>query len=344
MKRLSFINKVIFLINNVFALLLLLSFILPYIKPTAIATASVIGLFTPALILGNIVFVVYWLIIGLKKQFFLSFLILCIGYFIIPPIYKFSSEKESNDKNQLSILSYNVRKFNIYNWIDDDKIPVEIASFIKNEKPDVVILQEYKPNSRFTINYPYSYYHKDYNYYKKVYIPSGLIIFSKYPIINSGALSRAKFTTSIVYNDLLINNDTVRIYNFHLNSLGIKAEKNNLGSNDSNKLINQIKHSFKIQELEVNLLVKNIDSVKHKTILAGDMNNTPYSWAYKNLKNNLNDTFLQAGKGFGRTYNFKGFPLRIDYIFADPSFDVLQHKNYDVKYSDHYPIMATLSF
>lgn len=333
-----------FIINNVLALLLILSFILPYIKPTAIATASVIGLFTPALILANILFVLYWIIIGFKKQFILSFLVLFVGYFISPAIYKFSSEKKSDSKNQLSILSYNVRKFNIYNWIDDDEIPEEIASFIKNKNPDIVTLQEYKPNTKFTSNYPYSYYHKDYNYYKKIDIPSGLITLSKYPIINSGALSRGKFTSTIVFNDILINKDTIRIYNFHLNSLGIKADNNNLSSNNSNKLINEMKHSFKIQEQEINLLTQNIDSIKYKKVITGDMNNTPYSWAYKNLKGNLYDTFLEAGKGFGRTYNFKGFPLRIDYIFADPSFDVLQHKNYDVKYSDHYPIMATLSF
>lgn len=345
MKKLSFINKLIFIVNNVFALLLVLSFILPYIKPSSIATAPVIGLFTPALILANMLFVAYWIIIGFKKPFFLSFLVLLIGYFISPSIYKFSSEKKNNNKSQLSILSYNVRKFNIYNWIDDDKIPVEIASFIKNKNPDVITFQEFKEYDNFKINYAYSYHHKNYVKVKKTYTyPTGLAFFSKYPIINKGVVSQTKFASSIVYIDILKNNDTIRVYNFHLESLGINPNKEYFGHQNSEDFVKRLRKSFKIQQTEVDKLNNHISNCKHKKVITGDMNNTPYSWAYKNLKGNLQDTFLEAGNGFGRTYNFKGFPLRIDYIFTDSSFDVLQHKNYDVKYSDHYPIMATLSF
>ena len=74
------------------------------------------------------------------------------------------------------------------------------------------------------------------------------------------------------------------------------------------------------------------------------MNNTAYSWAYKNLKGDFQDSFLESGKGFGKSYNFKGFPLRIDYIFIDKDITILNHKNYGEHYSDHYPVMATVSF
>ena len=86
------------------------------------------------------------------------------------------------------------------------------------------------------------------------------------------------------------------------------------------------------------------DENNFKTIIAGDLNNTAYSWGYKNLKDRYTDSFLEAGKGFGKTYGFKGFPLRIDYIFVDKDLKVNTHKNYTIKYSDHYPIMATVSF
>jgi endonuclease/exonuclease/phosphatase family metal-dependent hydrolase len=56
----------------------------------------------------------------------------------------------------------------------------------------------------------------------------------------------------------------------------------------------------------------------------------------------LKDTYLEKGSGFGRTLDFKFLPFRIDYILTDPEFDVLEHKNYDVVLSDHFPVMATI--
>ena len=80
----------------------------------------------------------------------------------------------------------------------------------------------------------------------------------------------------------------------------------------------------------------------HRNIVCGDFNNTQFSNVYKIVKGNLQDSFLESGSGFGRTYDLWKLPLRIDYILADPDFEVVSHQNFDVKLSDHYPVMATL--
>ena len=72
------------------------------------------------------------------------------------------------------------------------------------------------------------------------------------------------------------------------------------------------------------------------------MNNTAYSWAYKHVKGDFKDTFLEAGKGFGKTYEFKKFPLRIDYILVDKRLKILNHNNLTQRFSDHFPVMATV--
>ena len=56
------------------------------------------------------------------------------------------------------------------------------------------------------------------------------------------------------------------------------------------------------------------------------------------------DAFKASGNGFGRTFNFKFFPLRIDFILVDDAFTVNSFKTYDVELSDHYPVKTTLSF
>ena len=75
-----------------------------------------------------------------------------------------------------------------------------------------------------------------------------------------------------------------------------------------------------------------------------DFNNTKYSWVYNNIKGDFKDSFLQAGKGFGKTFDFNKYPLRIDFILASEQFEVTEHRNYKVKFSDHEPILAKLDF
>ena len=147
-----------------------------------------------------------------------------------------------------------------------------------------------------------------------------------------------------MFVDVVINKDTIRIYNFHLASLGVIPNQEYFGHDDSEKLIKGLSGSLKIQQIQINSLRQHVKNCNYKIIFNGDMNNTAYSWVYKNLKNDLQDSFLETGNGFGKTYNFKGFPLRIDFIFADNDINIISHKNFKDKYSDHYPIMATVSF
>ena len=102
MKKLSVINKIIYLLNSVLATVLLLSYLLPLVSPEKIPAFAILSLFVPTLIILNIFFVIYW-IIKLKKQFFLSAIILVIGWFFSNPPYKLTENKsrvEGEDKDK----------------------------------------------------------------------------------------------------------------------------------------------------------------------------------------------------------------------------------------------------
>ena len=142
MKNLNFLNKIIFLINSVLAVLLLLSYGLAYVPPKTFSLISVLSLTVPLLIVLNIVFVVYWLI-KLKKQLLLSVVVLLIGYNHVLSFYKFSSEPTTKTDDTFTIMSYNVRLFNVYDWIDDKTIPTKIKDFISGQSPNIVCFQEY---------------------------------------------------------------------------------------------------------------------------------------------------------------------------------------------------------
>ena len=81
----------------------------------------------------------------------------------------------------------------------------------------------------------------------------------------------------------------------------------------------------------------------YPVILTGDFNDTPVSYCYRQIANELDDTFVEAGKGFGQTYTQMLPMLRLDYIFHSKALQTIEHKTIDRDYSDHYPIVARFS-
>ncbi|APY00788.1 endonuclease/exonuclease/phosphatase family protein [Lacinutrix venerupis] len=338
MRKLKFFEKVMFLANSVVAFILLLSYIVPLLSPKTFAAISVLGLGVPILILLNVLFFVYWLV-KIKKQLLLSLFVLTIGYFIFGSLYKFSESKTVVDKNNISVMNYNVRLFNLYKWIPNEDVEENIVSFIKQEAPDVLALQEYHPRESTKLSF-YKYKYEKLLGKNKKY---GQAIFSNYPIVNSGSIEFPNTFNNAIYIDIVKSKDTIRIYNIHLQSLRIDPKLETLTTKESEKLFNGIGNTFKVQELQAELFLKHKSNSKYKSIICGDFNNTAFSYVYKQVKEEFKDTFKEAGNGFGRTYNFKFFPMRIDFIFTDPSFKINAFKTYDVEYSDHYPIMTKVS-
>lgn len=238
-------------------------------------------------------------------------------------------------------MNYNVRIFNRYDWIKNDQVPEQISEFIEEQRPDLLTIQEYYPDKNLTFTYPYKY---EKLYGKKNSV--GLAIFSNYPIVNQGSLEFEDSYNNAIFIDIVKNYDTLRVYNVHLESFGIKMDSVDLNLNErkSKKLIYRLKTSFTKQQSQVEKFLEHKNQCNYKVIISGDFNNTAYSWVYRKLKGDLTDSFLSAGKGFGKTYPFNGYPLRIDFILADKKFKVNEHVNFDVKLSDHEPVLTRLSY
>ena len=338
MRKLKFFEKIMFFCNSVVAFVLLLSYVLPLLPPKTFAALSVLGLGVPFLILLNTLFFVYWLV-KIKKQLLLPLFVLAIGYFVFGSLYKFSESKTIDNKNNISIMNYNVRLFNLYKWIPNEDTEEKLVNFIKSEAPDILALQEYHPRERTKLSF-YKYKYEKLLGENKKY---GQAIFSNYPIINSGSIAFPDTFNNAIYIDIVKAKDTIRVYNIHLQSLRIDPKVEKLTTEESEKLFKGVGKTFKIQQFQTELFLKHTKGCKYKMIICGDFNNTAFSYVYKQIKGNLNDTFNEAGNGFGRTYDFKFLPMRIDFIFADPAFKINGFKTYDVEYSDHYPIMTKVS-
>lgn len=234
-------------------------------------------------------------------------------------------------------MSYNVRLFNEYNWIELPGVGDQIVNFIRTKSPDVVVLQEH---NRIWHRKLKQYKFRTETSYKAERTVQ--VIFSKYPIVGKGELNPKDTRNNTIYADILFQNDTIRVYNVHLQSFAVVPEVNSLQNENSGRLLKRISLGIQKQKEQAELLVKHMQASKYPVVVTGDFNNTQFSSIYKLIKGDFNDTFYKAGIGFGRSYRLFNMPMRIDYILADGSFEVLTHQNFNIKLSDHYPIMAEL--
>ncbi len=211
MGNITFFDKIIFLVNWVFALLLLLSCAVPSISVESFPSLSVLSLAAALLVPINILFAGYW-ILKRKGQFLLSLSILILAYVFLGSFFKFRFSESPIKKEDLSIMSYNARIFNKYEWIDNPLLGNEIVDFVSKEDPDILCFQEfdYTKAKQFK-QYPYSYIS-----YKKRTNKVIQAIFSKYPIVSKGSLDFPNSSNNAIFTDVLYEKDTLRIYNLHL--------------------------------------------------------------------------------------------------------------------------------
>lgn len=336
MKNLSLIDKALFFINNLIAFALCIAYFLPFFSPDKYAKIGIISLAVPLLIFLNVAFVIFWLI-KLKKQFLLSTIVLLLGFKYVNSLYKIPKDIENQPIEGITIMNYNVRMFNLYQWIDDKTINSKIIDFLTDEKPDILCIQEYHASEQKHFTYRYNYVKTNEDKSK-----IGQAIFSNYKIINSGSLNFQNSGNNAIFADIVVKEDTIRVYNIHLESLKLNILKENFGEKDTEQVRKRFEKAFKKQVTQANLILDHESKSPFKTIICGDFNNTQFSWVYRAMKNGKNDAFAEQGSGFGKTFDYP-FPFRIDYILVDESIEISGFKTFEVKYSDHFPIKATLA-
>jgi endonuclease/exonuclease/phosphatase family metal-dependent hydrolase len=344
-KNLSLFNKIVFFFNIVLTVLTFLAYVLPFLAPKLFPFLSVLTLFLPLFLILNGLFFLYWLI-QFKKQMTLSGFVLLIGITFINKFYKFSEVNLPENSNDFKVMSYNVRLFNLFHWIDDVNVTQNIRGFINDQNPDILCIQEYSTNANVNLRV----YKHQFVLMLGNKIKTGQAIFSKFPIVNSGNIVFPKSNNNAVFADIKKGKDTIRVYNIHLESLKITPDVDeiNKGTNDidqqkSMALARRISKAFTAQQLQAELIKTHKESCKYPVLICGDMNNSAYSYVYRNIRGTLKDSFEEAGSKFGETYSFKFYPARIDYIFADPKFKVKQFTSFpEFKNSDHFPIMSRL--
>jgi endonuclease/exonuclease/phosphatase family metal-dependent hydrolase len=345
MKNLSRFNKVIYFFNIVLAVLTILAYVLPFLAPKFFPFLSVLTLILPLFLIFNALFFIYWLI-RFKKQMILSGTLLLVGLSFINKFYKFSNLDLPESANDFTVMSYNVRLFNLFHWVDDNSVAQNIKTFINDKNPDILCIQEYSETAKVDLRvYKYKYI-----LMLGEKIKTAQAIFSKFPIVDQGNIAFPNSNNNAVFADIKKGKDTIRVYNIHLQSIKISPDvsdindgKNDIDQDKSEKIFKRISKAFTAQQVQAELIMNHKKNCTYPILICGDMNNSAFSYVYRSIRGDLKDCFEEAGAKFGETYNFRYYPARIDYIFVDKNIAVKSFENFpNFKYSDHFPVMTRL--
>ena len=353
-------NKALLIINILASILLLAIYGIEFIPPSKFLFLSLLPFLFTIILIVNIIFVLIWIFVRWKYSLIsLISILLVIKYVaLIYPIQSFFSSKSK--EADFKVMTYNVMIFGLYDW-ENTNIRTDIIQLISDENPDVLCLQEAywnNSNSNFKTlkiileNLNTKYVHKATMTTAKGGQNFGLVTISKFPILNSYSEKFDNSYNGFTYSDILIDTDTVRVYNVHLQSLEFNQrdytviENISEGINDLGvkTILKKYLKSIKIRIKQAEIVRGTMNDCHYPILVCGDFNDIPISYSYLKLAKNLKDSFSACGRYPGYTWVNSKLKLRIDYILYSKDFKCCSHKLIEKNLSDHYPVIAEFRF
>ena len=185
----------------------------------------------------------------------------------------------------------------------------------------------------------------------------GLVTMSKFPIVDDDHI---KFNNdqnnSFLYTDLLIQNDTIRIYNAHIGSARFSQSDYEVMGTEGNfktwphqqseenpQIVTRLANAYKKRATQTKTLLTHSYTSPYPVIICGDFNDTPVSYNYRNLTHKYIDAFTLSGNGTAGS--FCSIPmLRIDYLLHSDFFNSYDYQTHDEELSDHRAISTILEY
>ncbi|MFN0083693.1 MAG: endonuclease/exonuclease/phosphatase family protein [Ferruginibacter sp.] len=274
----------------------------------------------------------------------------------------------SKSPQNIRIMSWNVEHFDILEHKTRPERKFEMIEMINKYMPDVACFQEmvggdqdstainFVPQMAKQLNFEYYYYSYDRrdDFDSKHHF--GIITFSRFPILHKEtyAFGENNYNSTFQSINIVKNTDTFSVFNIHLQSLKFSDTNRQyiedptlngeLDVEKSKNILSKLRTGFIKRKLQSERVKNALDKSPYPVILCGDFNDVPNSYAYNMIGRGLKNAFAEKGSGIGRTFYGISPTLRIDNIFAAKQFEVEQFIRIKKKLSDHFPIIADLTF
>ena len=362
-----FTKKFFIFCNLLLGILFLLGAYVRYFNPIRWWFIGLLTLSLPYLILALVVFFVFWL--GLRRIWMLiSVIFLLIGWGAVRnilPLHFSGSFRMEKIPGSFRIMSWNVEHFDILHHKTHPETKQKMIDLINQYQPDIACFQEMVAGEdkkainnlaqfQQSLGFPDYYYSYEFYFNFDNHHHFGIIIFSKLPILDRKTIETMPpdYNSTFQYVDMKINEDTVRIFNIHLQSLrftqsnltyldnpGIRSDSDLI---QSKNVLRKLKAGFLKRAGQADRVRMEMNKSPYPVIVCGDFNDVPESYAYCTIGKGMQNAFVEKGSGIGRTFTAISPTLRIDNIFADRHFGIEQITRVAQKLSDHFPIIADL--
>lgn len=322
-----------------------------------------LGISVPYLALLLVFSVFFWWVVS-PGWSVIPIITLAIGWkqlTVLFATHKYETFTEKKDSTYLRVVNWNIRSLvGLSNKADKKRIDrATIPETIITQNPDIICLQEFNNSqvqnniSPFKHKYPYYYFSRDFERAKQSY-QAGSIIFSKYPIVDSGKIRfPGVYSESLIYADIQTPKKIIRVFTTHLQSFKFKKEDyegiekikktEEKALPASKNIIEKMKQAYTKKGEQANIVRNALDSSPYPSLICGDFNDVPNSYTYFYIRKNWQDVFLATSLGIGRTYLALAPTLRIDYILPDNNFYIDQFDLVDEDLSDHLMLVSDIS-
>jgi len=331
-------------VATVLSTLLVLSYLSVVVDPAKAWFFTLFGLLYPLVLpLSLILFV--WALLRRSHTRLMLAVALLPSVFFAGRYLQLKGPEDLPDAS-LKVLSYNVGLF-AHGPEGADRLTLadEVARYVRTQDADLVCLQEFflpssvNMDTWFRTHFP--------GYTPAYYVLTGKnghfgnVTLSRRPLLNKGKIDFEKSTNLALWTDVRLDSATVRIYNCHFESYNISLSKLVGQDGAMEETERKMRRSITERPRQVAEVLHGVDNAPVRSVVLGDFNDTPLSYTYFRLLRGRRDTFQRAGKGFGATYRALWPLLRLDYILYPKDLEAVSYTVDQVKYSDHYPVIAT---
>lgn len=352
-------------VNIVTLLLLLSSFLSWTVSPATTLIFAYLGLAFPFILTINLLILVFWCILSKWKIVLFNIVILAVCYNPITSYFPINVFSSTPPQGSIKVLSYNVRCFN---WELDKKwrSDMPMVQYLKSVDADIICMQEYvvSTSDKHASSRNLQKVLEVYPYYSVTPLrPSngryeyGLACFSKYPIKETRSIPIETSDNGVTLYKIDVNGKIITVINNHLESNRLtsadkKLYKDFFKVRDSNKLDevtqsldNKLGSAFRKRAPQVNMVARYVkEQTTDAVIVCGDFNDSPISYSYNTIKDDLSDAYAETGFGSGITYHESHFWFRIDFIMHSKNLKAYKCTVDKVNFSDHYPVWTYLHF
>jgi len=329
--------------------LLTLSYLSVIVNPAKAWFFTLFGLlFVPLVVLTFLFFL--WAFFRRSRMTGLLLVMLLPALFLIGKYYQFKAPEPEREPT-LKVVTYNVGLF-AHGDMGDRRLVLadSVAAFLRGTDADIICLQEfYLPNvldmdAWFRDRFPG--YSADYYVLTGEKGHAGNVTLSRLPVLYKGKLDFDKSTNMALHTDIRLDSTVLRFYNCHFESYNISPAGlvRSLSHADDEAVEDtgrKMRRSITQRPKQVEEVMKDVDDCPVRSVVLGDFNDNPLSYTVHRLSRGRHDTFVEAGKGFGATFRSFWPLLRIDYILYPGDLQAVSYEVPKVKYSDHYPVIAT---